>query len=101
MRESEQKARDLLRVAGLTMQMARYLFFAGCAYLLISCFSATLTDGEPSQCRFCRYDCYLSSVTCSCSPNSVACLKHAEQISSVTRCDLSVIGVSVFIYSIF
>jgi hypothetical protein len=65
MRDNEQKLRDNLRVAGLTMQMAG---------------GPALSDGDPNQCKVCRYDCYLSSVTCPCSPQYVACLHHARHL---------------------
>jgi histone demethylase JARID1 len=65
MRDNEQKLRDNLRMAGLTVQMAG---------------GPTMLDGDPSQCKVCRYDCYLSAVTCPCSPQYVACLHHARQL---------------------
>jgi len=62
-RDAEQKLRDNLRMEGLAVQIMGN--------------TAELLASEPSQCKICRYDCYLSSVNCSCSPQYLACLHHA------------------------
>ncbi|KAL3644975.1 hypothetical protein CASFOL_010155 [Castilleja foliolosa] len=34
------------------------------------------------ECTICSYDLYLSAVSCSCSPNTYSCLRHAKQLCS-------------------
>lgn len=59
------RARDILRLAGFAVQIA----------------SPSDSRDEPKQCKVCNYDCYLSSVSCSCSPQYVGCLYHYNEVS--------------------
>ncbi|KAL8614742.1 hypothetical protein ACOMHN_055300 [Nucella lapillus] len=41
-----------------------------------------LLPDDERQCRVCKTTCFLSSLTCSCTPDRVVCLHHAEQLCS-------------------
>jgi len=43
-------------------------------------------EGEIKECDICKYDCYLSAVTCPCSPDKVVCLRHSDKLC---KCDPS------------
>lgn len=32
------------------------------------------------ECSICKYDCYLSAVTCPCSPEKITCLNHSHLV---------------------
>ncbi|XP_072238498.1 lysine (K)-specific demethylase 5Ba isoform X2 [Leuresthes tenuis] len=44
---------------------------------------------EERQCFKCRTTCYLSGITCVCSPNKMACLYHAQDLCSCPRSNLT------------
>lgn len=37
---------------------------------------------EEQQCYKCRTTCYLSGITCACSPGKMVCLYHAQDLCS-------------------
>ncbi|XP_064633580.1 lysine-specific demethylase 5A-like isoform X2 [Lineus longissimus] len=39
-----------------------------------------LLPDDERQCDFCRTTCFLSAVTCSCSPNKLVCMKHVDKL---------------------
>lgn len=39
-----------------------------------------LLPDDERQCDFCKTTCFLSAVTCSCSPNKLVCIHHAENL---------------------
>ncbi|XP_012736578.2 lysine (K)-specific demethylase 5Ba [Fundulus heteroclitus] len=44
---------------------------------------------EERQCCKCRTTCYLSGIACSCSPNKMACLYHAQHLCSCPQSNLT------------
>lgn len=78
-REREQSARDLLRLAGLSVQIL----------------SPTEPRAEPKQCKVCCYDCFLSSIMCSCSPQHVACIAHHAELCETCNPQAKILQVIV------
>ncbi|GFP82918.1 lysine-specific demethylase jmj703 [Phtheirospermum japonicum] len=50
--------------------------------LALSSVSDDLDVSTKLECIICSYDLYLSSVSCSCSPNTYSCPRHAKQLCS-------------------
>uniref|UniRef100_A0A8C4E3K2 [histone H3]-trimethyl-L-lysine(4) demethylase n=1 Tax=Dicentrarchus labrax TaxID=13489 RepID=A0A8C4E3K2_DICLA len=44
---------------------------------------------EEQQCCKCRTTCYLSGITCACSPDKMVCLYHAQDLCSCPRSNLT------------
>eukprot|EP00026_Physarum_polycephalum_P001007 Phypoly_transcript_01008.p1 GENE.Phypoly_transcript_01008~~Phypoly_transcript_01008.p1 ORF type:complete len:1023 (-),score=208.76 Phypoly_transcript_01008:373-3441(-) len=78
-REKEQSARDLLRLAGLSVQIL----------------SPPQLGVDPKQCKVCSYDCFLSSITCACSPQYVACIAHHAELCESCSAQSKVLQVLV------
>ena len=41
----------------------------------------TMKDDDERQCCICNHSCYFSSIICSCNPQRLTCLRHAQFIS--------------------
>lgn len=44
---------------------------------------------EERQCYKCRTTCYLSGITCACSPSKMVCLYHTQDLCSCPRSNLT------------
>ena len=89
-------ARDILRLAGLSVQIlsptepreepkqCKVCRFAHLSLFII--FSLSFVSPSSPPCSFyISYDCFLSSITCSCSPQYVACIAHHAEVSILER----------------
>uniref|UniRef100_A0A8C7QG89 [histone H3]-trimethyl-L-lysine(4) demethylase n=1 Tax=Oncorhynchus mykiss TaxID=8022 RepID=A0A8C7QG89_ONCMY len=75
MLQEEDKLRDKVSkmVRGLSYRHAEY----------------DLLPDEERQCSKCRTTCYLSALTCPCSPGQLVCLHHAHDLCSCTSSELT------------
>uniref|UniRef100_A0AAQ5ZUN6 [histone H3]-trimethyl-L-lysine(4) demethylase n=1 Tax=Amphiprion ocellaris TaxID=80972 RepID=A0AAQ5ZUN6_AMPOC len=55
---------------------------------MVNCSVFVLPD-EERQCCKCRTTCYLSGVTCACSPDKMVCLYHAQDLCSCPHSNLT------------
>jgi len=70
MRDSERRLREQVRIQGTIK----------CTYLASNVRLATGPDDDSGMCETCKFDCYLSWISCPCSPHKFVCLEHAQDL---------------------
>ncbi|RXG69427.1 Lysine-specific demethylase 5A [Armadillidium vulgare] len=65
---------DLLKMVDLEKKLRKNLLHYGISNAEREAFE--LLPDDERQCDFCKTTCFLSAVTCSCTPNKLVCLRH-------------------------